>query len=238
MEHGFGGVVQPFPFLFGDMAEDEFAGGWGAKMDVGGFPSHGVEQAEFGVGGTQGGKLDAGAVGGEAAHDPASAQLDEGIGTADGAVDDGLVKDFAGAVVLLSLKIVRPVGSGRDQGFGFAGSAAAMPIGDGDVASVAEAAESGNAVGEAKRDAGSGHEVLEGVDGADWGFGFEGGERVHFLPEVDGIAEFAFGNAAEPLMVFAEHECASFLLYAFAIAFENGAADVLALEGETSGFDG
>src|SRR5580704_2725082 len=54
LKHGFGGVVQPFSFLFGEMAEDGFAGGWSAEMDVGGFPSHGVEQAEFGVGATQG----------------------------------------------------------------------------------------------------------------------------------------------------------------------------------------
>ena len=42
-----------------------------------------------------------------------------------------------------------------------------MPVGDGDVAGMAEAAESGNAVGETIGDAGSGHEVLDGVDGAD-----------------------------------------------------------------------
>ena len=64
LEHGFGGVVQPLGFLFVDVAKDGFAGGWGAEMDVGGFPSHGVEQAKFDVGGAQGGEQDAGAVGG------------------------------------------------------------------------------------------------------------------------------------------------------------------------------
>src|ERR1700683_2661312 len=44
LEHGFGGVVQPLSLLLVDVAEDEFAGRWGAEMDVGGFPSHGVEQ--------------------------------------------------------------------------------------------------------------------------------------------------------------------------------------------------
>jgi hypothetical protein len=46
-----------------------------------------------------------------------------------------------------------------------------------------------------------GHEMLQSVDGADGAFGFEGGKRVHLLPEADGIAEFAFGYAAQPLMV-------------------------------------
>ena len=108
LEHGFGGVVQPLRFLLVEMAEDEFAGGWSAEMDVGGFPSHGVEQAKFGVGGAQGCEFDAGAVRAEAANDPASAQLDERIGTADGAVDDGLVEDFGGAVVALEPRRSEP----------------------------------------------------------------------------------------------------------------------------------
>src|SRR5580704_16858087 len=114
LEHGFGGVVQPLSFLFVDMAEYEFAGRRGAEMDVGGFPSHGVEQAEFGVGGAQGGEFDAGAERTQAAHDPATAQLEEGIGTADGAVDDGLVEDFGWGVVPFRFKILRPVRGRRD----------------------------------------------------------------------------------------------------------------------------
>src|SRR5271154_6056052 len=150
----------------------------------------------------EGRQFDAGAVGAEAADDPAAAELDEGVGTADGAVDDGLVEDFGGAAVFIGGDAVGPVGGGWDQGFGFAGDASAVPVGDGYVASVAEAAESGGAVGQAVRDVGCGHQVLESVDGADGALGFQGGEGVHFLPEVDGIAEFAFGDAAEPLMLF------------------------------------
>ncbi len=80
--------------------------------------------------------------------------------------------------------------------------------------------------------------MLDGVDGTDGAFGFEGGECVHFLPEVDGIAEFACGDAAQPLMTFSQNEGATFLQHGFAIAFENGAADVFALDGEMSGFGG
>ena len=98
------------------------------------------------------------------------------------------------------------MGGRWDQGFGFAGDASAVPIGDGDVAGVAEAAESGGTVSEAKRDVGRRHQVLESVDGADRAFGFEGGERVHFRPEVDGVAEFTFGDEAEPLMLFSQDE--------------------------------
>jgi len=106
-------------------------------------------------------------MGAEAADDPAAAQLDEGVGTADGAVDDGLVEDFGGAVVLLNvallsvvllrLKVLSPVGGGRYQRFGFAGDAAAVPVGDGNIAGVAETAESGDAVRETIRDAGRRH---------------------------------------------------------------------------------
>src|SRR5580658_501684 len=104
LEHGFGGVVQPLSLLFFDVAEDEFAGRRGAEMDVGGFPAHRVEQAELGVGGAQGGEFDTGAERTQAAYDPATAQLDEGIGTADGAVDDGLVEDFGWGIVPFRFK--------------------------------------------------------------------------------------------------------------------------------------
>jgi len=97
--------VQPLAFLFVEMAEDEFARGWSAEVDVGGFPSHGVEQAEFGIGSTQGSEFDAGAVRTETASDPASAQLDERIGTANGPIDDDLVEDFGRAFVRLRLTL-------------------------------------------------------------------------------------------------------------------------------------
>ena len=79
-------------------------------MDVGGLPAHGVEKAKFSIGCAQRSEIDAGAVGGETTNDPASAQLDEMIGTADGAVDDGLVQDIGGAAGLSGFKTLRPVG--------------------------------------------------------------------------------------------------------------------------------
>jgi hypothetical protein len=39
-------------------------------------------------------------------------------------------------------------------------------------------------------------------------------------------------------MIFAKHESATFLAHPFAIAFEDGAADVLAFEGEASSLGG
>src|SRR5271155_874386 len=80
--------------------------------------------------------------------------------------------------------------------------------------------------------------MLEGIDSADWTFAFEGWECVHFLPEVDGITEYAFGDAAEPLVFFSQDEGAAFLLDAFAIAFEHGGANVLAFNRKPSGLDG
>ena len=233
LEHGFGGVVQPLPFLLIDMAKNRLASGGSAEMDVGGLPSHGVEQAKFGVRATQRSEFDAGTVWSEATNDPASAQLDKMIGTADGAVDDGLVENLGGALVIL-----RPPCGRLDERFGFAGDASAVPVGEGDVAGMAETAESGNAVHQTIWDAGSGHEMLEGIDGADRGFGLQGGERVHFLPETNGIAEFTSGDETQPLMLFAKNEGAALFLHAFAVALEHGAADVFAFEGKASGLDG
>jgi hypothetical protein len=80
--------------------------------------------------------------------------------------------------------------------------------------------------------------MFKSIDGADRAFGLESRKRVHFLPEVDRVAELAFGDAAEPLMFFSEDEGAAFFLEGFAIALEHGGADILALERETSGLDG
>ncbi len=157
LEHLFGGLVQPLWFLFVDVAEDRLASGWRAQVDVGGFVSHGIEETKFVIGGAQGGEQDAGAVGGEAADNPAAAELDEMIGTADCAVDDGLVEDFGGPAIPICFDALSPVRGRRDQSFGFAGDAATAPVSDGYVTGVAEAAESGNAVSEAIGDAGSWH---------------------------------------------------------------------------------
>jgi len=55
---------------------------------------------------------------------------------------------------------------------------------------------------------------------------------------MDGIAQFVFGDEAEPWMIFPKHESAAFLAHALAIAFEQGSADILPFEGETSGRGG
>src|SRR5260370_7015295 len=123
-------------------------------------------------------------------------------------VDEGLVEDLGGPF-LLTVSVgesLGPVGGGWDEGFGFTGNASAVPIGDGYEAGVAEAAESGSAVGQAELDAGCGHQVLQSIGGADGDFSFEGGERVHFLPEAHGTAKFALADAAQPHTLFAEHQ--------------------------------
>ena len=233
LKHGFGGAMQPLPFLRVDVAEDQFASRGSTEMNVGGFPSHGLEQVKFGTRGGQGSEFDARAVGGDAADDPASAQLDKMVGTADGAVDDGLVKDFGG-----TRGIVSPGGGGREKSLGFAGDASAVPVGDGDVAGMAETAESGDPTGETVGYARLGHEMFEGIDGADRSLGFEGRECVDFLPEADGIAELALRDESEPGVIFAEDERPSFLTQAVAIAVKDCIADVAAFDGEASDFGG
>src|ERR1700679_31753 len=156
----------------------------------------------------------------EAAGDPAPAQLYEWIGTAHGLIEDDLVKNFGGAcvrsrftlasvnllpAVLCCFNTLSPMRGRGGERFGFTGDATSVPVRDGNVAGVAEAAEPGNTVGEAKRNAGRGHQVLQSVDGADGAFGFERGECVYLRPEMNGVAEFTFGNATQPLMLFAKH---------------------------------
>src|SRR5260370_40614469 len=105
------------------------------------------------------------------------------IGTAHRPVDDGLVEDFGGPFLLTVTvgESLGPVGGGWDEGFGFTGNASAVPIGDGDETGVADAAESGSAVGQAELEPGCGHQVLKSIDGADGSFGVAGGKSGPFL---------------------------------------------------------
>ena len=93
--------MKPLPFLLFEMSHDQFARSWSTEMNVGGFPPHGVQKTEFSIGSTQRSQLNAGAVRCEAANDPASPKLDERIGTANGTIDDGLVKNLGWAFVML-----------------------------------------------------------------------------------------------------------------------------------------
>ena len=77
----------------------------------------------------------------ETANDPTATQLNERIGTAHGAIDDGLVKNFRGAFLVMC-----PANHGGNQCFGLAGDAASVPVGNSNVARMAQTAESGDAV--------------------------------------------------------------------------------------------
>jgi len=199
-------------------------------MNVGGFPSHGVQKPEFGVGGAQRSQFDAGTMRAEAAHDPTPAQLDEGIGTAHSTIEDGLVENVGGTVAVLS-----PESRRWHQRFGFTRDTSTAPISDSNITGVAQAAESGNTMSDAKLNIMRGHEVLQSIDGADGNFSFQRGKRVHFLPEMDRVAQFTFSDQAKPLMIFAKYESAAFFTHTLAVAFEQGIADVFAFEGKTSG---
>src|ERR1700722_11208194 len=212
LKHGFGSMVKPLPFLFIDVREDCFTSRWRAEVNIGSFGSHSVEKTQFDIGSAQRGQFDARTVRAEPANNPTSAQLDEGVGTAHGPVDDDLIENLGGTFMVL-----RPERRRRHECFGFARDAPAVPIRNGNVARVTEAAESGNAMGDAKRNVMRGHEVLDSVDGADGSLGFQGGESVHFCPEVDRVAKFSFGNEAKPLMVLFENEGESFFVHGVAI---------------------
>src|SRR5579872_2697554 len=94
--------------------------------------------------------------------------------------------------------------------------------------------KSGNAVGETIRNMRSGQEVFESIDCTDRNFGFKNGKRIHLRPKMDGVPEFTLGDAAEPLMLLAEHEGATFCAHALEIAFEDGGADILTFERKAS----
>ena len=205
-EHGFRGMVQPLSFLLMEMAEDSFTRRWSTQVDVGGFKSHGMEQSEFSTRAAQGREFNARTVRAQAPDNPASAQLDEGIGTSDSTVDDGLVENFGGTFLLFGADAFGPAIRRLDKRFGLAGDASAVPIGEGNVAGMAQAAKSGHAVGEAVSNSGRRHKVFDGINGADWRLSFQSAERVHFLPEANRIAQLAFGNQAQPLMFFAQYK--------------------------------
>src|SRR5579862_2730327 len=112
-----------------------------------------------------------------------------------------------------------------------------MPVGEGDIAGVAEAAESGNAMSDAARDFGRGHEMLDGIDRADRNFGLQRRQGIHFLPEVHGIAQFAFGDSAQPLMLFAQDKWKAPRVETLAIALKNCVADVLLFKRQATRFD-
>ena len=231
-------MVKPLRFLFIDMAKDGLASGRSAEMDICGFPSHGMKQAKLSVRSAQGSEFDAGAMWTEATNNPASAQLYKGVGATNRAVNDGLVKDLGRSFLFLIVEALRPTSGRWYESFGFAGNPSAVPVGDSDVAGMAKTAESGNAMHETIPDAGSGHEMFKCVDHTDGCFRSQGGKRVHFLPKKNRIAEYAFGDQTQPLMLFAKNKSATLRLHTFAIAFEHAAADIFALKRKTSGLDG
>ena len=61
-------------------------------------------------------------------------------------------------------------------------------------------------------------------------------KSIHFLPEADGIAQFALRNLAQPFVVLSQNERQALLVERFAIAFEDGGADVGVFEGQASRF--
>src|SRR5882724_4621053 len=117
-------------------------------MDVRSLPSHGAKQAEFSALSLERSQFDARTVRAKATDDPAAAQLNEGIGTADGLVNYFLIEDLARTVAAL---VLCPITGGRNHSLSFAGDSATMPLCDGDVALMTEAAQSRDATHEAIR---------------------------------------------------------------------------------------
>ena len=59
---------------------------------------------------------------------------------------------------------------------------------------------------------------------------FQGGQGIHLRPEMNRIAQFTLRNLAQPVVVLAQDEGQTAFAQGFAIAFENGIADVFLLE--------
>ena len=77
--------------------------------------------------------------------------------------------------------------------------------------------------------------MLDGFEGADRNFALPCGQAIHFRPEADRVAQFVFGNLAQPLVVFAEDESSSFFSHALAVAIENGITNIFFFDGQVSG---
>lgn len=225
--------MQPLPFLPFQVREDRLAGGASAEVDVGGFKSHRSEQLHLLALGFQGCQFDARAMWAQATNDPAAAQLDKGIGTAHRAADDRLIKNFGRTLLPLG-----PVTGGGDQGLGFAGNFSSVPVGDGDVAGVAEASQSGNAMGNAVVEIAVGHQMFDGVDGADRHVGFYRGQSIHLGPKMNRVAQFTLSDAAQPFVLLSQDKRQAALAHTVAIAFKNRIADIGSLQGEMAGLSG
>ena len=86
--------MQPPAFLFLNVGKNGFASVRRSEVYVCGFPPHGVQQAHFFTGRFQGCKFDTRTVRAEAADNPMTAELNEGVGTTNCTTDDCLVQNF------------------------------------------------------------------------------------------------------------------------------------------------
>ena len=138
-------------------------------------------------------------MGTQPADDPASTQLNERIGTSNRPADDRLIQNLGRALVILG-----PIAGGRHQCFGFAGNSAAVPVGDGDIARVPQAAEACDTTRQSVRQVPGGHQVLDGVDRADRNIVSHSRQGIDFRPEVDWIPQFTLGNLPQPVIVLTQ----------------------------------
>src|SRR5271165_3627596 len=104
-------------------------------MDVGRLPSHGSQQTPLLALRLQGSQFDTRTMGTEAADNPSAAQLHKRIKAAHCPGHDRLIKNLGGPFA-----VGCPIVSGRDQSLRLASNPPAAPVGDGNVAGVAEAA--------------------------------------------------------------------------------------------------
>ena len=96
------------------------------QVNVGRFLPHLFEEAQFVLFGRDRANLNARAIGSEAAGDPLPLNAQEGVRAADGAVKNGIIKDFG-----VAGRLAPREGIGRgDEGFDFARDAAAVPLGE------------------------------------------------------------------------------------------------------------
>src|SRR5579864_966434 len=168
----------------------------------------------------------------EPAHDPTAPQLNEGVETANGAADNRLIKDLSRAIVPTG-----PVTGGGHEGFRLAGDAAAFPVGNGDVASMTEAAKAGDTMRQAEFDFARGHQMFQRVNGAGRDGSLHSGQCVHLGPEVDGVAQLALGHNAKPLVTLAQNEGFAAFAHAFSIPVEKRIAEIPGFERQVPGLD-
>src|ERR1700674_4581543 len=132
----------------------------------------------------------------QAADDPAPAQLEKRIGTANSTADNGLVQDLRGPLICLG-----PVNRRRYERLGFAGDFGAVAEGNCDQADVPQTSQTRYAPDGPVAEPALRHEMLQSLLRADRDFASYPGQAVHLSPKMNRIAQRSGSDLPQPCIL-------------------------------------